>query len=337
MDVELRPLGRSGLRVTPVALGCWPIAGITSVGVTPEASRETVAAALDAGVNHFDTAHAYGYAGESERIVGEVLSASREDVVIASKAGLVWGDRRGMPVDAGVTVPVKRPQVKDGRPETIRRQCEESLRRLNTDRIDLYYLHAPDPKVPLAETAGAFRELRDAGKVRAVGVSNFTKEQQYADFAAACPISVDQQPYNMLQRDIEADRIPWARRHGEPDVLVTTYWPLMKGLLAGKIGRDHRFEPGDSRPGYPVFQEPEWSKTHDFLDRLRPVAERLNLTVAQLVIAWTSRRPGVGSVLCGAKRPDQIRETAASMTVDLPEPALRLIDDAIARRGPVGG
>ena len=332
--MTLRPLADTGLHVSPVALGCWPIAGVTTLGATPEHSRATVAAALDAGINHLDTAHAYGYRGESERIVGEVVrpmiaAEGRDRVVVASKCGLVWGERRGTGGSG------KRPQFKDGRPETIRAQCDESLTRLGLDVIDLYYLHAPDPKVPVAESAGAIAELIAAGKVRAAGVSNFTSEAQYRDFASACPFAADQQPYNMLQTDIETDRVPWARRHGRPGVAIATYWPLMKGLLAGKLSRAHVFADGDSRAGYPVFQEPEWSKTQDLLDRLREIAADLRATVAQLVVAWTLARPAVTTVLCGAKRPTQIIETAAAMRLDLPPEATAAIDSALRDRGSI--
>ena len=322
------------MHVSPVAMGCWPIAGVTTLGVNAEDSRATVTAALDAGINHFDTAHAYGYRGESETILGEVLgpliaAEGRRRVVVATKVGLVWGERRGGGGSG------KRPQFKDGRPETIAAQCEESLSRLHLDAVDLLYLHAPDPKVPLAETAGAMRRLVDAGKARAAGVSNFTTEQQYRQFAAECPFAADQQPYNMLQTGIEADRVFWARRHGRPKVMIATYWPLMKGLLAGRLTRDHVFATGDTRQTYTVFQEPEWSKTHELLDRLREIAAGLDATLAQLVIAWTIARPAVTAALCGAKRPGQIAETAAAMRLELPPDVTSQIDQAIAARGPV--
>src|SRR5690606_816295 len=162
---RLRRLGTSDLDVSAVAMGCWPIAGITSVDVTQADSLRTLQAALDAGINFFDTAYCYGYDGESERMIGRALKHRRDEIVIASKCGIHWGPDRT--------------QQKDARPETIRRQCDESLQRLGTDRIDLYYLHAPDPDTPLAESAGALAELRRSGKVRAVGVSNFHDTAMY--------------------------------------------------------------------------------------------------------------------------------------------------------------
>jgi aryl-alcohol dehydrogenase-like predicted oxidoreductase len=196
----------------------------------------------------------------------------------------------------------------------------------------LYYLHAPDPQVPVAESAGALRQLLDAGKVRAVGVSNLKSIAQYEPFHAVCPITADQPHYNMLQREIEADRLPWCVAHG---VSVCVYWPLMKGFLAGKLGRDHQWDPKDGRQKYPVFQGEQWDKTHDFIDKLRPIAGEAGLTLAQLVIAWTIQRPGITAALCGAKRPEQIRETAGAMRVRLTAEQLERIDRAIAERGEV--
>jgi aryl-alcohol dehydrogenase-like predicted oxidoreductase len=315
---HLRPLGRTEIQVTSVAMGCWPIAGVSSLDVTDEASLATLQAALDAGINFFDTAYVYGYAGESERLIGRALGHRRDEIVIASKGGIEYG-------------PDKK-QVRDARPKTIKRQCEESLKRLGTEVIDLYYLHAPDGKTPLAESAGAFRELLEEGKILAVGVSNFEKSAQYEEFHAVCQISADQPHYNMLQREIEAETLPWCVAHG---VSVMVYWPLMKGLLAGKIRRDTKLDPRDKRLTYAVFQGEEWEKTHDFLDKIRPIAEESGKTVAQLAIAWAIQRPGITSALCGAKRPEQIRETAVAMDWRLTPEQLERIDKAIAERGKV--
>ena len=313
-----RRIGNTDLWVSPVALGCWPIAGITSIGVTEADSLATIAAALDAGINFFDTAYCYGYDGESEKMVRRVLRPHRHEVVIATKCGIGW-------------TPDQK-QLKDARPETIRRQCDESLQRLGMEVIDLYYLHAPDPNVPVAESAGAMRELLDAGKVRAIGVSNFHQISQYEEFHAVCPISADQPHFNMLQREIEIERLPWCQQHG---VSVAVYWPLMKGFLAGKLSRNHVWDPKDGRQKYPVFVGDQWTKTHDFLDQLRPIAERHNRSLAELVTAWTVQRPGITAALCGAKRPDQIQESARAMDLVLTDQDLAEIDQAIRDRGEV--
>lgn len=314
--MELRTIGKTNIRVTPVAMGCWPIAGITSINVTEADGLATIQAAYDAGINFFDTAYCYGYEGESERMVGRVLGPHRDKVVIASKGGIHWENKV---------------QKKDGTPATIRRECDESLRRLNTDRIDLHYLHAPDPNVPVAETAGAFKELLEAGKIRSAGISNCSVAQ-LKEFASVCPLAAYQPHFNMLQREIEASQLPWCREHG---VSAMVYWPLMKGLLTGKLSRDHVFDAKDGRQKYPMFHGEEWQKNQDFLDELRPIAKETGTTVAQVVINWTIARPGITVALCGAKRPDQIRDNAASMNWSLTPEQIARIDRAIEARGPI--
>lgn len=314
--MDLRPIGETDIRITPVAMGCWPITGITSLGVTEEQSLATLEAAFDAGINFFDTAYFYGYEGESERMIARALGRKRDEIVIATKGGLHWENGK---------------QVYDARPDTLRRECDESLRRLQTDRVELYYLHAPDPEVPIAESAGGLKELLDAGKSRAIGVSNVTREQ-LDEFVRVCPLAAYQPHYNMLQREIEGDRLPWCR---ERNVSVMVYWPLLKGLLAGKLPRDHVFEPGDGRRKYPMFQGEEWEKNQDFLDRLRPIAEEADMTLAQLVVRWTIDRPGITAALCGAKRPEQIRENAGTMRKVLTDDQRARINQAIEDRGPI--
>lgn len=314
--MQLRSLGSTDIRVSPVALGCWPIAGMTSLHVNDGDSLATLRTCLDVGVNFLDTAYCYGTHGESERLIARALRDCRDSLVIATKGGVHW-DSDGQ-------------RVTDGRPETIKRECDESLRRLQTDWIDLYYLHAPDPQVPVAESATAFHDLLAAGKVRAVGVSNFSVTQ-LEQFYPVCEISAVQPPYNMLQREIEDDLLPWCQARS---IAAVIYWPLMKGLLAGKLKRDHRFEEGDGRAKYPMFQGEEWQRNQDFLDRLRDVARQCGKTVAQVVINWTIHRPGISVALCGAKRASQLRENAGAMGWELSQDQLLAIEQAIDERGP---
>src|SRR3954471_23803249 len=159
---ERRPLGSTGLKVSPVALGCWPIAGVTTLDVNDADSIATIQKCFDLGINHLDTAHVYGPNGESENLIRRALGNRRDEAVIATKCGIHY---------EGADM------VTDGRPERLRAECDESLRRLGTDRVELLYLHTPDDSVPLAESAGALRDLMQAGKTRSVGVSNFTVEQ----------------------------------------------------------------------------------------------------------------------------------------------------------------
>ncbi len=315
-EIPRRRLGRTDLMVSPVALGCWPIAGMTSLDVNETDSLATLTACREAGVNFLDTAYCYGANGESERLICRALAHQRDELVIATKGGIHWNPDGTRAVD--------------GRPDRLKQQCEASLRRLDTDRIDLLYLHAPDPDVPVAESAGALRELLDEGKARAIGVSNFNVSQLEA-FHAECTITAHQPPFNMLQRGIEADTLPWCVSN---EVSTVIYWPLMKGLLAGKLARNHVFEPNDGRAKYPMFQGDQWQRNQDFVDELRDIAATAGCTVAQLVIRWTIDRPGITVALCGAKRAAQIQENAGAMQQNLSDADRQAIDAALARRGP---
>jgi aryl-alcohol dehydrogenase-like predicted oxidoreductase len=316
LSTDLRPLGNSGLKVSAVALGCWPIAGVTTLDVNDADSIATIQKCFNVGINHLDTAHVYGPNGESENLIRRALGKRRDEMVIATKCGIHY--------ENGV-------MVTDNSPERLRNECDESLRRLGTDHVELLYVHAPDDKTPLADSAATLHKLMDEGKTRSVGVSNFTVEQMQ-EFHVVCPITATQMPYNMLQRDIEKRTIPWCR---ERDVAVIVYWPLMKGMLAGKLPRDSELDERDSRRKYPMYQGDEWEKNQDFVDRLRQAAALTAHTVAQLTINWTIAQPGITSALCGAKRPDQIAETAAAMGWSLTKEQESNINDAIAARGPV--
>lgn len=318
MNVAPRPVGSSGIAVGPLGLGCWPLAGMTRSGITPAAAVATVAAALDAGIVHLDTAYCYGEAGESERAIAQALAGHRRaSAVIASKCGIHWEPGRK--------------QCVDGRPERIRAEVDETLTRLDTDHVDLLYLHAPDPSIPIEDSAGTLAELLAAGKTRSVGVSNVSLAQ-LERFAAACPLSACQMHYNMLQREIEAEILPWCRDRG---VAMFVYWPLMKGLLAGGMTRDLVFPTTDSRHKYPMFNGQEFQRNLDFVEALRPVANRLRCELPDLVLAWTAEQPGITCVLFGATSPEQVHTNARALCCELDDEARRTISAAIRARGPV--
>lgn len=313
--MNYRPLANTGLQVSEIALGCWPIAGLTSPGTSDVESIATIEACFDLGINHLDTAFMYGRSGESERLIARALGRRRNEMVIATKCGLHWTPECH--------------NAHDARPATLRRECEESLRRLKTDRVEVLYLHAPDKNVPVSESAGELKRLMDEGKTLAVGASNLSVGQ-LEEFSAVCPLTAYQPPYNMLMRQVEADVLPWCREH---NVAVLVYWPLMKGLLAGKISRDYVFGPNDSRHKYPMFLGEERRKNHDFVDRLQKIAQEAGHTVAELVLNWTVHQLGITAALCGAKRPDQIRECAGGSGWQLMVEQFAQIDQALADRG----
>jgi aryl-alcohol dehydrogenase-like predicted oxidoreductase len=313
--MRYRPLGNSGIQVSEVALGCWPIAGMTTPGVNETESIAAIQTCFETGINHLDTAYMYGANGESERLIAKALGNRRAEMTIATKGGLHWGPDGS--------------QAHDASPAALRRQCEESLRRLRTDRVELYYLHSPDPSVPLAESAGELRRLKDEGKTLAVGASNLTLAQ-LEEFAAECPLAAFQPPYNMLQREIEADTLPWCREHG---VAVLVYWPLMKGLFAGKI-RPEKLHPRDNRLKYPQFQGEEWQKNQELVERLRQIADAAGHSVVELAINWILRQPGITAAVCGAKRPKQVRENAKASDWELTPRQLAEIEQALTDRGP---
>ena len=310
-----REIGSTGIQVSPVALGCWPIAGMTSLDVNHADSLATLRTAFELGINFYDTAYCYGANGESEKLIAEALGPQRDQVVIATKGGLHW-EQDGT-------------RVFDARPATLRRQCEESLQRLNTDYVDLLYLHAPDGATPLADSAGALSQLLAEGKTRAVGVSNLNL-QQLQTFHAVCPVSALQPPYNLLQRQIETDLLPWCQSER---ISVIPYWPLLKGLLAGKLPRDHQFAAGDGRAKYTMFQGEEWEQNQDFVDRLRHIGEGVGKTVAQIAVNWVLNQAGITSALCGAKRASQITETASAGDWTLPDSATEQLQEALRLRG----
>jgi aryl-alcohol dehydrogenase-like predicted oxidoreductase len=233
--------------------------------------------------------------------------------------------------DASAAPP--RRQVVDGRPERLRAEVAESLERLGTDHFDLLYLHAPDPQLPIEESAGELARLLAAGVTRAVGLSNASVDQ-LRRFAAVCPLAACQMQFNMLQRQIEADILPWCRDRG---VAMVAYWPLMKGLLAGRMRRGQVFPTTDTRHKYPIFNGVEFDRSLDFVDALRPTAARLGCQLADLVLAWTAEQPGITSVLFGATSPAQVEENARALACDLDAAAREEIAAAIRARGPVAG
>ena len=216
--MQLCRLGQTDLFVSPIALGCWPITGMTSLNVTEANSLATLAACPDLGINFLDTAYCYGTAGESEDLIRRALGHRRDEMVIATKGGIYWAADGAM--------------VKDGSPSRLRWECEESLRRLDTDRVELLYLHAADPNVPVAESAGALKDLLDEGKTRSVGASNLSVEQ-LEEFHAVCPITAVQPHYKYVAVGNRAGRAAVVSRAGHLGLCLLA-------AAQGAVGRQAR-------------------------------------------------------------------------------------------------
>jgi aryl-alcohol dehydrogenase-like predicted oxidoreductase len=309
--IPRRQLGSSDLWVSPVAFGCWPISGISTLGADDRESLATIRAAIDSGINHFDTAYSYGYQGESDRLLREAIGATRDHLVIASKVGTHYNHQRQRLLDAS--------------PERINREVDEIRSRLALEQLDLLYLHTPDGVTPIEESAAALSRLVEKQVVRYVGVSNITLEE-LRRFASVIQPIVVQQPFNMLQPEGVTQLLPYLQ---DQPCGVAAYWPLMKGLLAGAMQRDHVLEANDKRRTYPIFQGQAWHRAQDLLDVLRDIAAEHRLSVPQLVVHWTLRQPNITTVLCGAKRPEQIRQSASAMNIWLDNEAMLEISNAI--------
>lgn len=319
--MQTRKLGYTDLYLTTIGLGTWAIGGggwEYGWGHQDDAdSIRTIQRSLDLGINWIDTAAVYGL-GHSEEIVGQAIRGRRDPVIIATKGGLVW--------DEGGTVPYGRLKA-----WSVRREVEASLRRLKVDVIDLYQIHWPNPAEDIEEAWGTIADLVREGKIRYAGVSNFSVEQMQR-IQPIHPIASLQPPYNMLRREIEAEILPFcAANH----IGVIVYSPMGSGVLTEKFSRKWvaSLPADDWRKRYSGhLHEPELSANLALLEGLKAIAQRYGQTVSQLAIAWTLRRPEVTAAIVGARRPEQIEQTAPAADWILPPEVLAEIDDLLARR-----
>ena len=289
--MNTRQLGKEGPWLTEIGLGTWAIGGPWDWGWGPQDDRDsirTILRALELGINWIDTAAVYGL-GHAEEVVASALKGRRSEVFIATKCGLVWDDRGNV--------------VRNNRPESIMRECEASLRRLNTDYIDLYQIHWPDANTPVEESWEAMIRLQEQGKVRYIGVSNFDVPL-LERCEALHHVNSLQPPYSLLNRKVEKNILPWCQQHG---VGVVAYSPMQSGLLTGRFDKS-RLAPDDWRHKSPYFKEPQLSKNLQFVEKLKPIAAKYDKTVAQLAISWVLMHPAVTSAIVGARRPEQIEE-----------------------------
>jgi aryl-alcohol dehydrogenase-like predicted oxidoreductase len=286
--MEQISIGRSGVKTSRVGLGTWAIGGWMWGGTDDAQSIATIRSAVERGVTLIDTAPAYGF-GRSEEIVGEALAEGslRDKVTIATKVGLAWKDGD---------------VFRDSRPARIRKEVEDSLRRLRTDVIDLYQVHWPDLETPIAETARTLEDLRRQGKIRAIGVSNYSPAQMDA-FRAVARLDAVQPPYNLFEREIEADVLPYAK---QTELTVLSYGALCRGLLSGRMTADSKFEGDDLRKVDPKFQGERFRQYLKAVDELKTLArERFGKSVLALAVRWVLDQ-GPTIALWGARHPGQL-------------------------------
>ena len=319
--MECINLGTTGLKSSRIGLGTWAIGGWMWGGTDEIQAIATIRTALDLGINLIDTAPVYGF-GASESIVGKALDRDslRSKAIIATKAGLEWSSGRPR---------------RDCRPERLRQELEDSLRRLRTDYIDLYQIHWPDPLVPIELVAEEVMRMHRDGKILAIGVSNFGPLQMEA-FRAIAPLHTVQPPYNLFERGIDADVLPYASRTG---LTVLAYGALCRGLLSGRVTMETQFEGDDLRRSDPKFADPRlrarYVRAVRALDEL--ARKRFGRDVLSLAVRWVLDR-GPTIALWGARRPDQLDAISGALGWTLDEPAMREIDQILEREvaEPVG-
>jgi myo-inositol catabolism protein IolS len=296
--MERRILGQSGVEVSVIGLGTWPMCGEWWGPADDAESIRTIHRALELGVTLIDTAEGYGK-GHAEEVVGRALAGRRHQAVIADKVA---------------------PNHLE--PAQIRAAFAASCERLRTDYIDVYFIHWPNIDLPIGPAMEELERMRAEGKIRAIGVSNFTppemdEARQYGR------IDVLQPPYNMFWRFIERAELPYCQAHG---IGIMTYSSLAQGLLTGTLRRDTRFAEGDNRPSTVLFQPEYYGRCLDAVDRMRPIAEKYGKSLAQLAIAWVISRPGVTTALLGARTVREIEENAGGVGWTMDEADRAFID-----------
>ncbi|MCJ0743653.1 aldo/keto reductase [Pedobacter montanisoli] len=326
--MEYRKLGNTDLKLSAITYGAFAIGGNMWGGTEKKDSIESVKASIDHGVTTLDTAPFYGF-GLSEQMIGEAIKGyDRSKIQLLTKFGMVWdGSNQGKgefffdAEDAGKKIPVYKYASK----ANVIKEVEESLKRLQTDYIDLLQIHWPDQSTPISETMEALELLLQQGKIRAAGVSNYSVEQ-VTEARKTLNIASNQVGYSMLNRGIEKELVPYALEH---NLGIIVYSPMERGLLTGKYFKDGKLKDNDHRNGY--FQQFDMVKVKTFLDTISPLAERKNATLSQLVLRWTSLQPAITVVLAGARNAEQAIANAGAMNIDLTAEELAFIDTALLK------
>ncbi|TMC25567.1 MAG: aldo/keto reductase [Chloroflexi bacterium] len=311
--MQTRQFGNSDMQITPLGLGTWAIGGGGwAFGWGPqddEASIATIHRAIDLGINWIDTAAVYGL-GHSEEIVAKALKGRSDRPYVFTKGSRVWNDQ------GEITSSLKE--------QSLRREVENSLRRLEVDTIDLYQLHWPNPDPDIEEGWSTLAKLKSEGKLRYIGVSNFSVEQMERARKIA-PITSLQAPYSLIKRDVERDILPYCQEH---NIGVIVYSPMMSGLLSGKMTRERidNFPEDDWRKRNEEFQEPRLSRNLKLASLLQDIGYPYNRTTAEVAIAWTLRHPAVTGAIVGGRRPEQVEEIIGAAEFRLSESELEQIE-----------
>jgi aryl-alcohol dehydrogenase-like predicted oxidoreductase len=320
--MQPRQLGSSDVYVSPVIFGAWAIGGWMWGGTDEQDALDAIRAGIDNGVTTIDTAAIYGQ-GLSEELVARAIEGRRDRVQIATKCGRRWDspdgsdpwdyhDRHGHPVTIR----------SNSRPQSIFEECEQSLKRLRTDVIDLYQIHWPDKTTPVEVAMGAMRKLKEQGKIRAFGVSNYDLEWMRGAKRAAPDLASLQPPYSLIQRGIEKDVLPFCR---ESNISVIVYSPLERGLLTGKVTPDRQFPPGDHRATHKYFTVENRKRVLAALEKIKPIADRHEASYTQVVINWTIQEPGITAALVGARNAEQAGHNAQAMRLKLTDEERRRV------------
>jgi aryl-alcohol dehydrogenase-like predicted oxidoreductase len=323
--MELRTLGRSEVKVTPMAFGAWAVGGWMWGGAKESEAIKAIQAAYHSGITTIDSAPVYGF-GRSEEIIGKAMQGiGRDRYQILTKFGLNWKTKQGEPYFDTVDNEGKPLKLyKWSSKERVMKECEDSLRRLKTDYIDLYQIHWPDNTTPVSETFEAVHRLIEQGKVRAAGVCNYSV-QLVDEALETIALASNQVPYSLINRNIEKEIIPQAIEKG---MSIIPYSPLQRGLLTGKIKPGHQFNEGDSREGNRFYTDENIRRTNVLLEQIKPIAEKYNATLAQIVINWAIHQPGIGCVLVGARNEQQVKDNVSALNFSLSTEDVRKITEA---------
>jgi aryl-alcohol dehydrogenase-like predicted oxidoreductase len=325
--MRYRKLGNTDLELSEVTFGAWAAGGWMWGGTKRQEAIEAIRASYSLGVTSIDTAPIYGQ-GTSEEIVGEAFKGiPRDQFQILTKYGMRWDLKKGdfafsSKNNDGNDIDIYKYAGK----ESIIKECEDSLKRLGTDYIDLYQIHWPDSTTPIAESMEAVLRLIEQGKVRYAGVCNYDAGQMTAAEKSVKLVS-NQVPYSMVKRSIEKQLIPYCLENGKS---ILAYSPLERGLLTGKMKPGHEFANGDHRQNVSFFKNENLKRTNEFLNLIKPIADQKHLTLGQLVILWTLEQPGITIALVGARNGAQAIENAKAVDSRLSKEEIEIISGHLA-------